>query len=178
VNAPRGVVLMTVTGKKDPYVPKLDEVKEKVRQDVIRVKAAEMSRQRASEIAASLKSAKDFAAAAKAQGLEAKPTELVARGAVLPDIGASPEVDKVVFSLPKGAVSDPIRTSDGTVIVHVADRDEVTPEKLKAAKESFRAELLNDRRNRFFSAYMSKAKEKAKIDVKNDVLRRITAARA
>ena len=75
-------------------------------------------------------------------------------------------------------MSDPIRTNDGTVIVHVVDREEVTPEKLKAAKESFRAELLNDRRNRFFSAYIAKVKEKSKIEVKNDVLRRITAARA
>jgi len=42
----------------------------------------------------------------------------------LPDVGASPEVDKVAFALPKGAVSDPIRTNDGTVIVHVVDRED------------------------------------------------------
>ena len=55
----------------------LDEVKERVREDLIKSRATEMSRQRATEIAAALKSSKDFAAAAKAQGLEAKDTELV-----------------------------------------------------------------------------------------------------
>ena len=73
----RGPVFIAVVERKDPYVPMLDEVKERVREDLIKSKATEMSRQRASEIAAALKSSKDFAAAAKAQGLEAKDTELV-----------------------------------------------------------------------------------------------------
>jgi peptidyl-prolyl cis-trans isomerase D len=175
VNSPRGPVLITVSQKKDPYVPKLDEVKAKVREDVIRNRAAEMSRQRAVEIAAGLKNARDFAAAAKAQGLDAKDTELITRGSTLPDVGIAPEVDAVAFTLPVGGVSDPIRTNDATVIVRVASREDVTPDKLKAEKEAFRAQLLNERRNRFFTSYMTKAKEKMKIEVKQDVLRRVVA---
>ncbi len=178
ISSPRGPVFITVTEKKDPYVPKLEEVADKVRQDVIRLRAAEMSRQRAAEIAASLKSAKDFAAAAKAQGLDPKTTELVMRGAALPDIGVSPEVDKVAFALPAGAVSAPISTPDATVIVRVVERDDVTPEEFRQARDQFRAELLNERRARFFTAYMTKIKDKTKIEVKNDVLQRLIAARA
>ena len=100
----------------------------------------------------------------------------MAREAVLPTIGASPEVDKVVFGLPAGAVSDPIPTGDGTVIVRVDQRDEVTPEELRLGREAFRAELLNERRGRFFTAYMNKAKSKLSVDINQDVLRRITAA--
>src|SRR5207237_671091 len=91
LQSPRGPVYITVTDMKDPYVPKLDEVKDRVRDDVIKMKAAELSKQRAGEIAASLRSAKDFAAAAKAQGLEAKDSQLIARGSPLPDIGVSAE---------------------------------------------------------------------------------------
>jgi peptidyl-prolyl cis-trans isomerase D len=175
VASPRGPVFLTVTERQDPYVPKLDEVKDRVREDLIRSRATELSRQRAGEIAAALKSG-NFAAAAKAQGLEAKDSELVMRGAALPDIGISPEVDKVAFTLPVGAVSDPISTSDGTVIVRVAERDDVTPEEFRQGREAFRAELLNERRGRFFTAYMGKVKDRMQIDVKTDVLRRITAA--
>ena len=171
--SPRGPVFVTVTGKKDPYVPALDEVKVRVREDLIRSRATELSRQRAGEIATALKSARDFKAAASAQGLEAKDTELVAREATLPDIGVSPEVDKVAFALPAGGVSDPITTRDGTVIVRVAERDEVTPEELKQGKDAFREQLLGERRNRFFSAYMSKAKEKMNIQINNEVVRRL-----
>jgi peptidyl-prolyl cis-trans isomerase D len=174
--AQRGVVFITVSGKKDPYVPKLDEVKEKVRQDAIRAKAAELSKQRATELAGGLKSAANFAAAAKAQGLEAKDTDLIARGAAIPDVGANAEVDKAAFSLPVGGVSGPIATSDGTVIVKVLQRDEVTPAQVKSGSEAFRAELLNERRSNFFNSYMNKAKERMKVEINPEVVTRVTTA--
>ena len=176
VQSPRGPVYITVTGKRDPYVPKLEEVKDKVREDVIKTKAAEMSKQRAGEIAAALRSAKDFSAAAKAQGLEAKDSQLIARGSPLPDIGVSPEVDAVAFALPAGGVSDPISTPNGSVIVRVAERQDVTPDQLRQGKEGFRAQLLNERRDVFFSSYMTKAKQQMKIQVNADVARRIIGA--
>ncbi|HZJ30756.1 MAG TPA: peptidyl-prolyl cis-trans isomerase [Vicinamibacterales bacterium] len=172
----RGPVFITVSGKKDAYTPTLDEVKDRVREDLIRSKATELSRQRASAIAAQLKGAKDFAAAAKAQGFEAKDSQLVARDSALPDVGVNPEVDKVAFTLPTGGVSDPIQTNDATVIVRVAERDDVTPDEMKLGRERFRAELLNERRGRFFASFMTKAKEKLKIDVKADVMRRLMDA--
>ena len=176
VASSRGPVFITMTEKKDPYVPKLDEVKDRVRDDAIRQRATELSSQRASAIAASLKSAPNFAAAAKAQGLDAKDTELIARNAALPDnIGVSPEVDKVAFALPVNAVSDPIKTSDGTVIVRVVEKDPVTPDEFRKAKEAFRAELLNERRGRFFNAYMTKAKDKLTIEVNSDVVQRLVS---
>jgi peptidyl-prolyl cis-trans isomerase D len=174
--SPRGPVYLTVTGKRDPYVPKLDEVEARVREDVTRTKAIEVSRQKASQIAAALRGAKDFAAAAKTQGLEAKSTELVARESALPDIGVSQEVDRAAFSLPVGGVSEPITTNDATVIVKVLERDEVTPDEFAKAKETFRGELLNERKNRFFTAYMTKAKENMKIDIRTDVVRRAVGA--
>jgi peptidyl-prolyl cis-trans isomerase D len=176
VPSPRGPVFVTVTEKKDPFVPKLEEVKDRVREDAISARARELSQQRAAEIAASLKSAGNFAAAAKTLGLEAKDTELVTRESVLPDIGVSPEVDKVAFALPIGGVSDPIAASDGTVIVRVAERDDVSPDELSKGRESFRAQLLNERRTRFLTSYFQKARQRLTIEVKSDVLRRITEA--
>ena len=45
ITSPRGPVFVTVTGKREPYVPMLDEVKDSVREDVIRTRATELSRQ-------------------------------------------------------------------------------------------------------------------------------------
>jgi peptidyl-prolyl cis-trans isomerase D len=177
MSTPRGPVFITVAEKRDPYVPMLDEVKDRVREDLIRTRAIDLSRQRANEVAGALAAARSFSAAAKAQGLEAKETALIARGSPLPDIGVSPEVDAVAFGLPAGAVSEPIATSDATVIVRVVERDEVTPEELRKGREAFRAELLNERRERFFNAYMTKVRENTPIEIKTDVLRRVLAAR-
>jgi len=173
LQSPRGPVYLTVTGKKDPYVPQLSEVKDRVRDDVIKIRAAELSKQKAGEVASTLRSAKDFAAAAKAQGLDAKDTQLITRGSPLPDIGVSPDADKAAFTLPVGSVSDPIATPSGTVIVRVAERQDVTPQAFRAAKETFRTQLLAERRDMFFASYMAKAKQNMKIQVNNDAVRRV-----
>ena len=176
LSAQRGVAFITLAGKKDPYVPMLEEVKERVRQDAIRAKAAELSKQRATEVAAGLNAAANFTAAAKAQGLEAKDTDLITRGAAIPDVGTNAEVDKAAFSLPVGGVSGPISTPDGTVIIKVVQRDVITPEQVKTGSEAFRAELLNERRTQFFNAYMSKAKERMKVEINPEVVSRVTSA--
>ncbi len=176
VTSPRGPVWLMVSAKKDPYVPTLEEVKERVRADLLRLKARDLSKQRAAAIASALQSSKDFSAAAKAQGLEAKDTELVPRESALPDVGVSPEVDQVAFSLPVGGVSQPIVTADSTVIVRVAGREEVTPEKLKESADAFREQLLGERRNQFFAAFLAKAKQNMKIEIFTDVARRLTGA--
>ena len=176
IASPRGPVFIALSDRRDPYVPTLDQVKDRVQEDLIRTRATELSRQRATQIAAALKSASDFTAAAKAQGFEAKETQLVPRGSPLPDIGVNAQVDKVAFSLPAGSVSEPINAANATVIVRVAERDDVTPQELQLQKETFRGQLLNERRSLFFSAYMAKAKERMDIEIRDDVVRRMLAA--
>ena len=44
MRTPQGYAFITVTGKQDPYVPKLDEVKTKVRDDVLKLKAVDAAR--------------------------------------------------------------------------------------------------------------------------------------
>ena len=40
------------------------------------------------------------------------------------------------------------------------------------AKDKFRADVLNERRMRFYQVYMEKARAKMKIEVNNEALRR------
>jgi peptidyl-prolyl cis-trans isomerase D len=175
IRIPQGIAFLTVTGKQDARLAKLDEVKDKVREAVTRQKGLDAARARAGELAATLKSASDFTAAAKAGGYEAKTTELIARGAALPDVGASPAVENLAFSLPAGAVSDPIVATNAAVIVKVLERKDVTAEELAAGKAALRDEMLQERRGRFFSAYMVKAKQRMKIDINREVLAKLMA---
>jgi peptidyl-prolyl cis-trans isomerase D len=172
LRASRGFVFESLVTKQDPYVPKLEEVKERVRDEVIKQKARDLSNKKAAEIAAKLKAAPDFEKAAKAAGLEAKTTDLIARDAPIPDLGAAPAVEDAAFKLPVGAVSTAITTDTGTAVIKVLEKKEVTPEEWSTSKDRFREELLTERRNRFFSAYMVKAKQKMKIDVNRESLQR------
>lgn len=169
----RGWVVGTVSGRQDPYLPTLEEVKAKVRDDVVAAKAAELAKQRAAAIAADLKTAKNFEAAAKKHNLEVKTTELLARGAAIPDIGMSEAVDAAAFALPVGGVSEAITTPSGTAIVRVAERQDVTEAQMAAGRDELREELTSQRRDRFFSAYMQKAKSGLNINIDQDLLTQV-----
>ena len=51
VRASRGFAFLTPIAKQDPYVPKLDEVKDRVREEVIKIKARDLAKQKAAEVA-------------------------------------------------------------------------------------------------------------------------------
>ena len=171
-----GWVFATVTGRQDAYIPQLAEVKARVTEDVKQEKAVEMAKHRAAAIASDLKAAKDFAAAAKRAGLEVKSTELVTRGSAIPDLGISETIDAAAFSLPQGGVSDAITTPTGTAIIRVAEKVSVTDAEIEAGRDQLRDELVNQRRDKFFGAYMQKAKQGLKITTREDTLARIVGS--
>lgn len=173
LRASRGFVVETVTEKKDAYVPKLDEVKDRVRDVVINERALAMSKQKAAEVAATLKAAPDFDKAVKAANLQATTTDLLTRDGQLPDLGPAGDVVTQAFALQQGAVSDPIATGTGTAIVKVLEKQQATEADITNAKENFREELLADRRNRLFGSYMAKAKQKMKIEINREALARV-----
>jgi peptidyl-prolyl cis-trans isomerase D len=169
IRTPTGITFISVTGKQDARVPSMEEVKARVREDVVKKKAIDLARQKASTIVGQLRSG-DFTAGAKAAGLEAKTTDLVARGAAIPDIGVSPAVDAAAFTLDVNGVSDPIVTDNGAVIVKVLEKKTPTPDEVKAGHETLKAEMLNQQRGRFYASYMSKARDRMNIKTNAQVL--------
>jgi peptidyl-prolyl cis-trans isomerase D len=185
IRTPQGFAFITVTGHQDSYVPKLDEVKAKVRDEVLKKKAVDVARQRAAAVDAQMKSG-DFNAAAKSAGVEVKTTDLIARGATITDVGVSPAVDAAAFALPAGGVSDPIVTDTGAVIVKVLEKADANTKPAVAAKDapaaqppatmdSVRTDLLTERRNRFYASYMSKARERMKVNINREVIAQLVA---
>jgi hypothetical protein len=51
----------------------------------------------------------------------------------------------------------------------------VTPSEIEAGRAALRQEVLDERRGRFFAAYMTKAKQRMNIRINPDTLRRVTA---
>jgi len=173
IRSQNGFAFVTVTGTQEPRVPSLDEVKARVREDVLKTKAVEAARQKATALAAQLKTASDFTAAAKAAGLEAKTTDLIVRGAALPDVGVSADVDAAAFVLPQGGVSDPIVTDTGAVIVKVLEKTSPTADELKTGRDAVKTELLNQEKQRFYGSYMTKARERMTIKSNPQVIAQV-----
>lgn len=173
IQTSRGYVFLTPVATEAPRLPTLDEVKERVREDLTKEKAKAIARDKALAFIASLKGSTDLAKGAKAAGVEVKTTDLIARGAPLPEIGASPQVDNVAFALPADTLSGPITTDNAVVVVKVLEHRQPTPAEIAAGQDQLRTEMLNARRDRFFAAYMQKVKAKMKIDVNAENLQKV-----
>ena len=174
IQTPQGFAFITVTGKQAASDPPLEAVKDKVRLDVVKKKAIETARQKAAGLSAQLKTG-DFNAVAKAAGLEVKTTDLIARGAPIADAGVSPAIDAAAFALPAGGVSDPIVTDTGAVVVKVLEHPAISEADMAKGLDAVRADLLAERRNQFFSAYMAKARERMQINVNQQTVGQIIA---
>jgi len=176
VRTPQGFAVLALSGRQDAHIPKLEDVKDRAREAVVRAKALDVARARARDLLPRLKNAADFEAEAKAAGLEVQASaDFVARGGALPALGVSPQADAAAFALRPGQVSDLVSTEAAVAVLKVVDRQDVTEDQLKEARTALREEILNERRGRFFSSYMAKAKGRMKITINREALQRIAA---
>jgi peptidyl-prolyl cis-trans isomerase D len=163
----QGFAFITVEEVKPSYLPELSEVTDNVRQDVIRTQAVALARTRAEALA---RATGTFSAAARSQGVTVKTTELITRDTPLPDVGVSKAVDDAVFALKSGEKTGPIVTENAVVVARVTEREDVTDETVAGGRPALKAEMLQQQRNAFFSAYMTKAKQNMQIGFNDTAL--------
>ena len=165
IPTPTGPAFVTVTGIQAPYVPPLEEVEARVRDDVIRRKAFVLAQERADAVAATLQEAGDFGAAAEAEELDVNESGLIARGAAVPGVGVNAQVEAVAFSLTPGETSAPVLTGNSAVVIHVHEREDADPADLQTNRERLRSEMVLERQNQFYGAYMENAKARIPISI-------------
>ncbi len=176
IPSPSGPAFVTVVATQDPYVPPLDEVRDDVREDVIRKKALTMAQERAAEAAQALREADDFVAAAQEADYAVGSSDLVARGAALPQVGVSAAVEAIAFAMDPGAVSEPIEAGNAVAVVRLVEREEASAQDLDTQREQLRDQLVATRQGQFFSAYMTRVKERLAIDIDLGALERAFSA--
>jgi peptidyl-prolyl cis-trans isomerase D len=157
----QGYAFIALTDIKPSYAPKLDEVKDKVRDAVITAKAVEIAKRHAEAMAKSNTS--NFEAAAKAAGATVRSTDFITRGSAFPDVGVSDALDTAAFALKTGGTSAPVATDSAVVVVHVRDRQDIDQSALAAERETLRTQMTEQRRQEFFSAYMASAIRKMDV---------------
>ncbi|MEE2964436.1 MAG: peptidyl-prolyl cis-trans isomerase [Acidobacteriota bacterium] len=167
IQTPTGPAFVTVTGIQDPYVPPLEEIETRLRDDVIRRKAFVAAQARAAEVVTLLEPTADdeFEPAAQEAGLDVNTSDLLTRGTAIPGVGLNAAVEAAAFALPVGETSAPILTGNTAVVLRVLERQEASDEGFETARETLRGQLISERQNQFFSAYMEKAKTKLLIDI-------------
>lgn len=171
-----GYALISVQDIQPPRMPELKEVQDKVRADVIAEKAFAKAR----ALAADLRSRAEQGGLEKAAaglGLVRKQTDaLVARGQPLGDLGASAALETAVYSLPAGALSEPVRTPAGFAVVRVLEKKDYDPAAFEREKATLVASLTEERRGQLFRAYMQEARKRFPVLRRPDALRRVVSS--
>jgi len=121
VRTPFGYHAIKVLDVKEGGKTPLKDVAVTIKDKLMAEASDKAARAKADEARAALLSAKDFVAAGKAAGLDAKEAT-IARGEAIDGIGREPEVEDAVFSLGAGGVSTPLKTKGGYAIVKVTEQ--------------------------------------------------------
>ena len=63
--------------------------------------------------------------------------------------------------------------SSGAVVVKVLERKDPTADEVKTGLDQAKAQLLNERRGRFYSSYMLKARDRMRVNVNRQLISQI-----
>jgi peptidyl-prolyl cis-trans isomerase D len=168
-----GYAIPTVTEIVAAHPASFEEAKAKVLEDLKVEKARTLATERGTQAQELIKSGRDLASVAKTVGVEVKTSELLTRGANLPDYGPINDLENDMFSLAVGKVGTPVSVAGRTIAFAVKERQEVKPDQMKTASAALRNELLPAKREQYFGAYILEVKKKmeANGDIKvNDAV--------
>ena len=119
-----------------------------------------------------LKKGEDFAKVAREESVGPE----AARGGDLGFLsrGTLPDaIDRIVFTIPVGEVSPPIRTPYGYHIVKVLQREAGRPPDYPAVREQVIEDLRKAKAEEAYSAWMDSLQKSARIEIRTEILRKI-----
>jgi peptidyl-prolyl cis-trans isomerase D len=156
--------LVQIADSKPAGVAPLEEVKDRVKNDLIRDRRLTAAKGTADRIEEQVQAGKTLARAAEAESLQVTESPEFTQQSGIPGLGRDPEVVGAAFGLPVGQVSPPVKAVRGWVILRVDDRPDVDWTQFDKQKDQLRRSLLNQKQNQFYSAWMGELRKKAKVE--------------
>jgi peptidyl-prolyl cis-trans isomerase D len=170
----KGVGLAQLRKTELPRQANLEEVREEVRENLMAEKKKQMVLEKAQALKAELKS-ESMDTVAERHELEYKTAEEHKRNQYLSVIGENAEVDRLAFSLPLNATSDPIEFADGYALIRVLDRKEVTNDSFQENLSKEKENQLETKKNRFFASWMFKLREDKGVRIRYDIFLKLNS---
>jgi peptidyl-prolyl cis-trans isomerase D len=165
IRTDRGFVVISVKETLPAHPGALTEVRERVLTDYRREQATDLAKSRAEDLAHRAKAANDLVAPAKALGLEAKASDLVARTAAIPDIGTASQVP-AAFTLPVGQTGDPLLLGTNWVIFRALEHQAANTDDLSKQRQDITQQMLQTRRQMAYEAFRSSLENRLKTERK------------
>jgi peptidyl-prolyl cis-trans isomerase D len=119
-----GYVVFSVKDIQQAHPATLAEVHDRVATDYRHEKAVDLAKSRADELSKRAKGGENFAAAAKALGLDVKTSDLISRTGSIPEAGSAKQLAPA-FTMTVGQASDPLMSGQNWTVYRVAEHDPV-----------------------------------------------------
>jgi peptidyl-prolyl cis-trans isomerase D len=168
----RGIAFFRLAEVKPARDARFDEVKDRVRAEVVEGKARQAARDEAQALHDRAQQI-GLEKAAVAVKRERKETpSLVGRGQALGELGDGAAVEEAAFGLPEKTLSAPVRTAKGYAVLRVLERKAADPAAFVTQRATVEASLVEQKRQQLFEAYLSGARERYPVERNAAALRR------
>ena len=172
-----GYVVLSVKDILPAHPATLAEVHDRVASDYRHEKAVVLAKDRAEELAKRAKSGENFAAAAKALGLDVKTSEFLSRTSSIPDVGSAKQF-AVAFTLPVGQTGEPLPLGQNWAIYRVAQHDPVNQDDFDKQKAKIEEQVLQRKRQAayelFRAALKTRLQQEGQLQFNAENLKRLT----
>ncbi|HEU6452853.1 MAG TPA: peptidylprolyl isomerase [Gemmatimonadaceae bacterium] len=135
-----------------------------IEQELRRQKKLDLLVPRAEKISAAVAKGETLEQAAKAAGLTVQQTPEFARTTSVPGLGQATQAVGAAFGLPKGAVSQPIKSDNGVFVIRVDDRVQADRAAWEKQKEDQRNRVLQGMRQQRVQQFLASLRESAEIE--------------
>jgi peptidyl-prolyl cis-trans isomerase D len=158
---PAGFIVIKTIAELPAAVPPLAEIKDRVAVAVKRQKAEGVAMERAKQIAAEAKSG-DFDAAAKKGGASVGEARF---SRTKPDAKLAGDVMLAALEMPKGGVTEPVKTPQGIYVLRVLERIAPDLATLAEERDKLTREVLGQKQSQAWAAWVERARGQAKVEV-------------
>jgi peptidyl-prolyl cis-trans isomerase D len=165
IRTDRGYVVLSLKTVLPAHPAALDEVREKIIADLKREKATELARSKAEELVKRAKAGEKFAAAAKALGLEAKTSDLLARDGSIPGAASGKQLS-AAFNLSAGVVGTPLNLGQNWLVYRVSEKQEPNAADFEKQKRELTDAVLQSKRYLAFEAFKTALESRLKQEGK------------
>jgi peptidyl-prolyl cis-trans isomerase D len=165
IRTDRGFVVIAAKQTLPSHPGTLAEVRERVMTDYRGEQAVARAKTMAADLATRGKTASDLAGPAKALGLEAKTSDLIARGASINDVGSASLIAPA-FTLAAGQTGEPVFLGANWVIFRVLDHQASNPADLSAQRKDITDQMLQTRRQMAYDAFRTSLENRLKSEGK------------
>ena len=174
IRTDRGYLVLSVKQIQPAHPGSLEEVRDKIVTELKQQKATELARAKAEDLAKRAKAGEKFDAAAKSLGLEAKTSDLFARGGSISGAVSGKQVS-AAFQLKPGDIGAPLNLGANWFVYRLAEKEEPNPADFEKQKKELTDQVLQTKRNLAFEAFRTsleaRLKQEGKLQIMSDKLK-------